>query len=275
MMATQKSGRKLYLVTGANAGIGYEIARGLARAEGQPGVILACRDAAKGDAARKKLAAETGNPHLEVLVMDLASQASIRKAAEEFSKRHAVLDVLVNNAGTSSPTRQESVAGIELTWATNVMGYFLLTNFLLEALQRAVAGRIVNVASEMAYGLELQDVEFKKRTYNPSTAYAQSKQADRMLTWAYARRLEGTPVTANAMSPGAVDTPLLHALAPGMKGRSREKGAETVIWLATSAEVDGLTNRLWFDKAERVCKFHNVEQEERLWKICEDLAGKV
>ena len=275
MMATQKNGRKLYLVTGANAGIGYEIARGLAKSEAQPAVILACRDGAKGEAARAKLATETRNPHLEVLVMDLASQASIRKAAEEFSKRHAVLDVLVNNAGTSSPTRQESVDGIELTWATNVMGYFLLTNFLLEALQRAAAGRIVNVASEMAYGLELQDVEFKKRTYNPSTAYAQSKQADRMLTWAYARRLEGTPVTANAMSPGAVDTPLLHALAPGMKGRSREKGAETVIWLATSAEVDGLTNRLWFDKAERVCKFHNVEQEERLWKICEDLAGKV
>src|SRR3984957_20892460 len=82
MMATQKSERKLYLVTGANAGIGDEIARGLARAEGRPGVILACRDAAKGEAARKKLAAETGNPHLEVLVMDLASEASIRKAVE-------------------------------------------------------------------------------------------------------------------------------------------------------------------------------------------------
>ena len=275
MMATQQSGRKLYLVTGANAGIGYEIARGLARAEGQPGVILACRDAAKGEAARKKLAAETGNPHLEVLVMDLASEASIRKAVEEFSKKHSVLDVLVNNAGTSSPTRQESVHGIEVTWATNVMGYFLLTNLLLGALQQAPAGRIVNVASEMAYGLELEDVEFKKRTYNPSTAYAQSKQANRMLTWAYARRLEGSAVTANAMSPGAVDTPLLHALAPGMKGRSREKGAETVIWLATSPEVEGLTNRLWFDKAERVCKFHNLEQEERLWKVCEELAGKV
>ena len=274
-MATEKSERKLYLVTGANAGIGYEIARGLAKSEAQPAVILACRDGAKGEAARAKLAAETRNPHLEVLVMDLASQASIRKAAEEFSKTHPVLDVLVNNAGTSSPTRQESAHGIEVTWATNVRGYFLLTNLLLGALQRAPAGRIVNVASEMAYGLELQDVEFKKRTYNPSTAYAQSKQADRMLTWTYARRLEGTPVTANAMSPGAVDTPLLHALAPGMKGRSREKGAETVIWLATSEEVDGLTGRLWFDKAERACKFHNVEQEERLWKICEDLAGKV
>jgi NAD(P)-dependent dehydrogenase (short-subunit alcohol dehydrogenase family) len=271
MWSPEKKALPLYLVTGANAGIGFEIARGLATSGDNPNVILACRDQAKGEAARAKLAAETKNPNLEVLVIDLSSQKSIRQAATAFSKTHNSLDALVNSAGTSSPTRQESVDGIELTFATNVLGYFLLTNLLLDALKRAPAGRIVNVASEMAYGLDLDDVEFKKRTYNSSTAYAQSKQADRMLTWAYARRLEGTTVTAHAMSPGAVDTPLLHALAPGMKGRTREKGAETVIWLAISADVAGLSNRLWFDKAERACKFHNSEQEEKLWAICEEL----
>jgi NAD(P)-dependent dehydrogenase (short-subunit alcohol dehydrogenase family) len=271
MWSPEKKALPLYLVTGANAGIGFEIARGLATSGDNPNVILACRDQAKGEAARAKLAAETKNPNLEVLVIDLSSQKSIRQAATAFSKTHNALDALVNSAGTSSPTRQESVDGIELTFATNVLGYFLLTNLLLDALKRAPAGRIVNVASEMAYGLDLDDVEFKKRTYNSSTAYAQSKQADRMLTWAYARRLEGTTVTAHAMSPGAVDTPLLHALAPGMKGRTREKGAETVIWLAISADVAGLSNRLWFDKAERACKFHNSEQEEKLWAICEEL----
>jgi NAD(P)-dependent dehydrogenase (short-subunit alcohol dehydrogenase family) len=271
MWSPEKKAAPLYLVTGANTGIGFEIARGLASSGHNPNVILACRDQAKGETARAKIAAETKNPNLGVLVIDLSSQKSIRQAAAEFSKTHNSLDALVNNAGTSAPTRQESVDGIELTFATNVLGYFLLTNLLLDALKRAPAGRIVNVASEMAYGLDLDDVEFKKRTYNHSTAYAQSKQADRMLTWAYARRLEGTTVTANTMSPGAVDTPLLHGLAPGMKGRSREKGAETVIWLATSPDVAGLSNRLWFDKAERVCKFHNVEQEEKLWAICEEL----
>jgi NAD(P)-dependent dehydrogenase (short-subunit alcohol dehydrogenase family) len=274
MPVENKNERPLYLVTGANAGIGFEIARGIAKSGDNPTVILACRDRAKGEAARAKLADETKNPNLEVLVVDLASQESIRKAAEEFSKANTSLDVLVNNAGTSSPTRQESPDGIELTFATNVLGYFLLTNLLLDALKRSPAGRIVNIASEMAYGLDIDDVEFKQRTYNPSTAYAQSKQANRMLTWAYARRLEGTPVAANAMSPGAVDTPLLHALAPGMKGRSREKGAETAIWLATSPDVAGLTNRLWFDKAERVCKFHDREQEEKLWGVCEELTRK-
>jgi NAD(P)-dependent dehydrogenase (short-subunit alcohol dehydrogenase family) len=274
MTAAHKSERPLYLVTGANAGIGFEIARGLAKAAGEPHVILGCRNRAKGEAAHAKLEAETGNPNLEVLVVDLSSHTSIRKAAGEFAKTHATLDALVNNAGTSSPTRQESVDGIELTFATNVLGYFTLTNLLLDALKNSSSGRIVNVASEMAYGLDLDDVEFKKRTYNPSTAYAQSKQADRMLTWAYARRLEGTPVTANSMSPGAVDTPLLHALAPGTKGRTTEKGAETAVWLATSPDVAGLSNRLWFDQAERVCKFHNPEQEEKLWAVCEELAAQ-
>ncbi len=273
-MSAQQNSGPLYLVTGANAGIGYEIVRGLAKEPGQPRVILAVRDGAKGEAARAALTKETGNANLTVLVIDLSSHASIRKGAAEFLKTHDAVDVLVNNAGMSSPTRQESVDGVELTFATNVEGYFMLTNLLLDALKKSKAGRIVNVASEMAYGLELEDVEFKKRTYNPSTAYAQSKQADRMLTWAYARRLAGTNVTANAMSPGPVDTPLLHALAPGMKGRTREKGAETVVWLATSPDVAGVSNKLWFDKAERVCKFHNEEQEEKLWAVCEELARK-
>lgn len=272
MSSAAERERPIYLVTGANAGIGFEIARNLAKAASKPTVILGCRDSARGDTARAKIAAETGNANIEVLVIDLASQKSIRNAADEFFKIHTTLDALINNAGMSSPTRQESVDGIELTFATNVIGYFLLTNLLLDALKRAPAGRLVNVASEMAYGLDLDDVEFKKRTYNELTAYAQSKQADRMLTWAYARRLEGTTVTANSMSPGAVDTPLLHALAPGMKGRTTEKGAETALWLATSPDVAGLSNRLWFDKAERVCKFHNPEQEEKLWQICEELS---
>jgi NAD(P)-dependent dehydrogenase (short-subunit alcohol dehydrogenase family) len=274
MTAAQKSDRPTYLVTGANAGIGFEIARGLAKSGDKPNVILGCRNRAKGETARAKIAAETGNPNLEVLLIDLASQKSIREAAGEFYKKHSTLDALVNNAGTSSPTRQKTEEGIELTFATNVLGYFLLTNLLLDALKAAPAGRLVNIASEMAYGLDVDDPEFKKRTYNPSTAYAQSKQANRMLTWAHARRLEGTAVTANSMSPGAVDTPLLHALAPGMKGRSTEKGAETALWLAASPDVQGLSNRLWFDKAERVCKFHNREQEEKLWSVCEGLTTK-
>jgi retinol dehydrogenase-12/retinol dehydrogenase-13 len=258
---------KLCLVTGSTAGIGFEIARGLAGAGCR--VVLACRDQAKGESTRNTIAGETGNSGLELLLVDLASQRSIRNAGEEFSRRYDALDVLVNNAATGMLTRQESPDGIELTFATNVLGYFLLTTLLLPAMRNAPAARVVNLASLMAGGLDLDDVEFKRRHYEPSAAYAQSKQADRMLTWAFARRLEGSSVTANAMHPGVVATNLLKTFAPGLSGINPVEGADTAIWLATSPDVEGMTGRFWTFRKERPCEFRGVEGEEALWSLCE------
>lgn len=256
----------LCLVTGANTGIGFEIARGLARSGAR--VVLACRDPIKGEAARKKIADD-----VDLLIVDLASQRSIRSAVQEFSVKYNVLDVLVNNAGVAVPSRRESVDGIELTFATNVLGYYLFTVLLLDSLRRAPAARIVNVASKMAYGLDLDDVEFKRRRYDPSTAYAQSKQADRMFTWFLARQLEGTSVTANAMSPGAVNTALLHALAPGFRGVSPAQGADTALWLATSADLEGVSGRFWSDRCEQPCQFRSRRDEQALWSLCERMTA--
>ena len=264
-----KNDRPLCLVTGANAGIGFEIARALAC--GGFRVALACRDRAKGEAARKTIASEARNPDIELLVVDLASQSSIRAAAREFSKKHDVLDVLANNAGTSSAKRRESPDGVELTFATNVLGYHLLTGQLLELLRRAPAARIINTASMMAYGLELDDVNFKRRRYDASTAYAQSKQADRMLTWALARRLAGTSVTANAFHPGAINTALLRALAPGFSGITPAEGADTAVWLATSPEVAGVSGKLWVRRRETACEFRGRDNEEALWSLCDQM----
>ena len=261
----------LCLVTGANTGIGFEIARGLARTGAR--VVLACRDPSKGEAARGKIAEDAGNSAVELLVVDLASQRSIRSAAQEFSAKHNGLDVLVNNAGVAVPARQESVDGIELTFATNVLGYYLFTTLLLDAMRRAPAARIVNVASKMAYGLDLDDVELKRRGYDPSTAYAQSKQADRMLTWFLARQLEGTSVTANAMSPGAVNTALLDTLAPGFRGVSPAQGADTAIWLATSPDLKGVSGRFWSDRREQPCQFRSQRDEQALWSLCERMTA--
>ena len=259
------------MVTGANSGIGFEIARGLAQSGAQ--VILACRNREKGEAARQAIASEFKNSNPELLLVDLASQRSIRNAAAEFTAKHSHLDVLVNNAGIVVPTRQESPDGIELTFATNALAYHLLTKLLLDSLRKAKAARIINVASAMAVGLDLEDVEFKQRRYTPAAAYAQSKQANRMLTWALAKRLEGTNVTANAMTPGAVDTPLLRAVAPNYPGRSTAKGADTVIWLATSPEVAGITGRYWSDRTEEPCEFEGDEDEEPLWELCEQMTS--
>jgi NAD(P)-dependent dehydrogenase (short-subunit alcohol dehydrogenase family) len=258
-----------HLVTGANAGIGLEIARGLARAGAH--VVLACRDRGRGEGALATIREDVPGASLELLLVDVSSQASIRSAAAAFTGSHDTLDVLVNNAAVVSKTRQESVDGIELTFATNVLGYHLLTGLLLPALKRAAAARVVNVASMMAYGLELDDVEWRRRPYDASTAYAQSKQANRMLTWALARRLAGTKVTANAMHPGAVGTPLLAALAPGMRGRTTTKGAETAVWLAASPEVAGVSGKFYSDLRESPCKFRDETEEDALVKLCDDL----
>jgi NAD(P)-dependent dehydrogenase (short-subunit alcohol dehydrogenase family) len=262
---------RLCLVTGANTGIGFEVARGLARDGFR--VVLACRDRAKGEAARSAIASETRNPDVELLVVDLASQKSIRSAAQEFSRKHDALDVLINNAGTTSSKRRESPEGVEITFATNVLGYHLLTFQLLELLQRAPAARVINTASMMAYGLDLDDVNFKRRRYSASAAYAQSKQADRMLTWALARRLADTSVTANALHPGAVNTALLRAMSPGSSGITPAEGADTAIWLATSPEVAGVSGRLWVRRRETPCEFRGRDNEEALWSLCERMTA--
>ena len=258
-------------MTGATAGIGFEIARGLARSGFR--VVLACRDRAKGEAARNAISSETRNNDIELLVVDLASQSSIRAAAREFSQEHEALNVLVNNAGASSAKRRESPDGIELTFATNVLGYHLLTGGLLGLLRRAPAARVINTASMMAYGLELDDVNFKRRRYDASTAYAQSKQADRMLTWALARRLAGTSVTANAFHPGAVNTALLRALAPGFPGITPAEGAGTALWLATSPDVAGVSGKLWVKRRETPCEFRGRDNEEALWSLCDEMTA--
>jgi|SRR5579859_2929081 len=263
--------RRICMVTGANTGIGFEIARGLAQDGGQ--VILACRNQEKGEAARSAIAKEFKDSSPELLTVDLASQRSIRNAAREFAAHHSHLDVLVNNAGVVMLSRQESPDGIETTFATNVLGYHLLTQLLLDLLRRSQAARVVNVASAMASGLDLDDVEFKRRPYTPAAAYAQSKQANRMLTWALAKRLEGSKVTANAMTPGSVDTPLLHALYPKYPGRTPAEGADTAIWLATSPEVAGVNGRYWANRTEQPCEFEGDEEEEPLWELCERMTA--
>src|SRR5881628_600359 len=130
------------LVTGANSGIGKETARGLARLGSR--VILACRSPERGEDARREIVETTGNPAVVLMIVDLARQASIREFARAVLDAHRELHVLVNNAGTWSTRRQESPDGIELTWAVNVLGYFLLTDLLRGRLRESAPARIVN-----------------------------------------------------------------------------------------------------------------------------------
>jgi NAD(P)-dependent dehydrogenase (short-subunit alcohol dehydrogenase family) len=272
---------KTCLVTGASAGIGKATALALARLGAH--VILAVRNLEKGEAARIEIERRTGSCELELARVDLASQRSIRVFAGELSSRHPRLDVLVNNAGVWRTRRELGPDGVELTWATNVIGYFLASELLLPLLVRAGSARIVNVASELAYGLDLDDVQYERRRYRGRDAYAQSKQADRMLTWALARRLAGSGVTANALHPGFVATEifgkgggvlgLAASLYSKLGARTPEEGADTAVYLAASPEVEGRSGEFWVERRSRPCRFRDERAEEALLRLCRTMTA--
>jgi NAD(P)-dependent dehydrogenase (short-subunit alcohol dehydrogenase family) len=269
---------KHVLVTGATTGIGKEIALELAKRGAW--LALGCRDLARGARAADDVR-RAGAAEVEVLPLDVSSQRSIRDFARAFRETHPRLDVLVNNAGVSQGERKTSVDGLELTFATNVIGYFLLTCELLDVLVASAPARIVNVASAFAGELDLDDLQFERRPYDGLKSYAQSKACNRLLTWALARRLERLGVTANAYTPGFVaGTELSRDMPPALReayrnrpGRTIPQGADTAVWLATSAEVEGVSGRFYYDRAERPCELRDEALEERLWRICERLVG--
>lgn len=268
------------VITGPTSGIGKQIAIGLAALGAD--LVLACRDAAAGKALASELGRAPEAGTIAVAAVDLSSRQSIEELAWDVLEKHDRLDVLVNNAGVSrgSQSWAASVDGIELTFATNVLGYFLTTQLLLPRLQKNAHARIVNVASTFASDLDLDDLQFTRRPFDSMKAYAQSKACDRLLTWALARRLEGSGVTANAMAPGLiVDTGLYRHTPPEVMtqlrqrggGRTPADGADTAVWLASSPEVEGVTGKLFENRTEITCSFRNRETEERLWSICESL----
>lgn len=269
------------LVTGASAGIGKEAARVLARMGAN--VVMACRDPEKGEHARRQIAVGARG-QVDLMIVDLSSQKAIREFAVAFEARHPALHVLVNNAGVWLQRRIVTDEGIETTWATNQLGYFLLTQLLLDPLRAAAPSRIVNVASDLAKGLDLDDVEFRRRPFNGKDAYAQTKQANRMWTWALARRLAGTGVTANAMHPGMVATELfgkgggvvgaVASAAVHVIGRSVQQGADTVVWLAAAPEVATVSGQYWMDRREHACRFRDQAQQEALWSLSERMTTR-
>src|SRR3989454_5772209 len=239
---------RVFLVTGANSGIGKATALGLARLGGT--VVMACRSATRGEAARQDVVRDSGNSRVYLEIVDLASEDSTRSFAEEFHRRHPRLDVLINNAGVYTSHRDVTPDGLERQFEVNYLSGFLLTHLLLVLLKKSAPSRIVNVSSSAHMGgtIRFDDLQGEHR-YGGVRAYNQSKIAQIFFTPELARRLPSTPVTVNACHPGVIRTNL------GMGGssvvvrfvkmflKSPEKGAETPIYLATSPEVEGISGK--------------------------------
>jgi NAD(P)-dependent dehydrogenase (short-subunit alcohol dehydrogenase family) len=261
------------VITGPTSGIGQQIALDLGHAGAH--VVLACRDTVKG-AQVGAAVVRAGAASVAVLPIDTSSSRSIEEFARRYRERSSRLEVLVNNAGVSYSARVETAEGIEMTFGTNVLGYHRVTKALQKLLGASAPARVVNVASMFASNLDLDDLQFTRRPYDGLPAYAQSKACDRLLTWAWARRLQRFGITVNAMAPGFVQTGLTRNLSPGLRqaystraGRPVRDGADTAVWLAASREVEGITGTFFYDRREVPCEFRDTEVEERLWEICE------
>jgi NAD(P)-dependent dehydrogenase (short-subunit alcohol dehydrogenase family) len=275
---------KVALVTGATSGIGKATALELARMGAT--TVLVARDAQKGATTLAEIKAATGNPRVELLLADLSAQASIRKLAEDFKHAHEHLHVLVNNAGGFYGQRMLTADGLETTFAINHLAYFLLTSLLLDTLKRSAPARIVNVSSNaQSFGrMRFDDLQGEGR-YDAQAAYSQSKLANVMFTYELARRLQGTGVTVNALHPGVVRTNFGRQQTTVLMGlvvrlfvpfmRSPEKGAETVVYLATSPDVEGLTGQYFSDKKAIRSSQQSYDEAAclRLWQISEQLTG--
>lgn len=246
-------------------------------------VVLACRDRVRGEQVAAAINAAAAGEPATVMTVDTSDQSSVRAFGRTYHDRYGSLDVLVNNAGVLLQERRTSVDGVELTFATNVLGYHLVTTELLDALEAGAPSRVVNVASTFAFGHDLDDLQFERRPYDGLGVYAQSKACGRLLTWAFARRLAGTGITVNAMAPGLVlGTELYRHLAPAAKqdleqygSRPVPEGAETAVWLASHDEVGGVTGE-FFEQGEVIpCQFRDKDAEERLWQECEQLVRQL
>ena len=283
---------KTCLITGASDGIGYVAALELARMGAR--VVVVGRNAVKTDAAVRRIVEETGSDAVQYLLADLSSQRDVRCLADDVRGQIPRLDVLLNNAGAIflpnifRPSRSNLVSddGLEMTFALNHMGYFLLTTLLLDLVQSSAPARIINVSSTAhdspgRFRLEELPNPGSNRGYR---AYGRSKLCNLLFTYELAQRLEGTGVTVNALHPGLVRTNIARNNGLlghfvnyfiGARGISPEKGADTLIHLASSPEVEGVSGKYFVEHraVPSSALSYDTSLAAGLWEMSERLAS--
>ncbi len=279
---------RVAMVTGANGDMGRVIATNLAHQGAS--VALVVRHADQGEALQREIRLATGNEEINYLVTDLSDPNSIRQMVTDFHRHYTHLHILINNAGLHLHDRRLSVNGLEMHFAVNHLGWFLLTNLLLDTLKASAPARIVNVSSQAMADtrqigfigepkpvtLDLNDLQ-SERDFKPMVAYARSKLAMVMCGYALARRLSASGVTVNALHPGLVATAIVADVAPRLARPflklikpfllTAEQGARTAIYLASAPEVEGVTGKYFIQGVEQRSPevSYDLGIQEQLW----------
>ena len=274
---------KVCLITGATSGIGQVTALELAKMGST--VVITARNQTKAEQAIEKIRSEAGSRKVEGLVADLSSQTEVRSLASEFKRHYDRLDVLINNAGAIYMRRTESSDGIEMTFAGNHLAPFLLTNLLLDTLERSAPARIINVSSNSHEGqvIDFDDIQCQ-HNYQFMRAYGKSKLGNILFTYELDRRLAGSGVTVNALHPGFVGTNMganngwivrLFLPLTRLWAISSQDGAETSIYLASAPEVERVSGEYFYQKQSIPSSQYSQDEEiaKRFWQVSAEMTG--
>jgi NAD(P)-dependent dehydrogenase (short-subunit alcohol dehydrogenase family) len=274
-LAVDLSGRRA-LVTGANSGIGFETALGLADLGAE--VVLLCRSEERGEKAAEAIRERTGSRRVSVERLDVSDLTDVREVGGRLAA--GPVDILVHNAGVLPDVRTETKDGLDLTFATHVAGPHLLTQLLRPALERSDDARVVWVSSGGMYTrrLNVEDPQWVERDYDGVLAYAETKRAQVVLARLWAEELEGTSVGVYAMHPGWADTPSVASSLPTFRRvmqsllRTPAEGADTVVWLAAAPKDRLESGRFYFDRAPRSPHYlpgtrESDDAPQTLWRL--------
>lgn len=263
--------QKVALITGATGAIGQAIACAIAKDQ-EYRVVLACRNESKARIAVNTIKKLSNNPNISYELVDVSREQSIVSLVNRWQ---GPLHVLVNNAAIAPRERQETPEGVEMQFATNVMGYFWMMMAFSKTLRNSAPSRVVNVASYWSGGLNVDDLEFKQRHYHNDAAYRQSKQANRMLTVAFADRFRSFGVSVNACHPGDVNSTLSRDL--GFGGHeSPAQGAVTPVWLATDAIGQNKNGYYFEGQQAATCQFSRDKNVvNQFYDVCKNYTNQL
>jgi NAD(P)-dependent dehydrogenase (short-subunit alcohol dehydrogenase family) len=271
---------RVCLVTGASSGIGKATAIALSQVGAI--VIMVCRNEDRGKAAQSQAVSKSGSQSVDLMVADLSSLASVRGLAAEFNAKYPKLDVLVNDAAIFTKKRITTSDNLELMFATNYLGPFLLTRLLIPRLEAASPSRVINVTAPSSMRPDFMDLQ-GERKFGPILAFGASKAADLLFTYALARRLEGRGVTVNAYHPGIVRTNLVRGAPAPVRlitsilnvfvGVSPKRASRGLVQLA-SAQFESATGTLIHDGKTMKAPFSgDIDAQDRLWQVSCELTG--
>jgi retinol dehydrogenase-14 len=264
---------KVILITGSTDGIGRHAA--LEFAASGATVLVHGRNEHRGKNVVEEIRKATGNQNVELLIADFSSMEQVRRLAAEVKQRCSALHVLINNAGIFLNERRLTADGFETTFAVNHLAPFLLTNLLLDLLRNSAPARVITVSSvaHTRGKLDFENLQAEK-SFGGYSTYALSKLANVLFTYELGELLAGTGITSNCLHPGVIGTKLLRA-GFNITGASIADGAETMIYLATSPEVEGVTGKYFEEKRETPSSpiTHDIALRKRMWEISAKFTG--